>query len=88
MADPELLSPRARRRLAEAAERLAHLAGLRAEAGAWCRIAACDADDQATQSVRVDAAEGYEAEARALHAMAESAHAELARDNTARARRD
>jgi hypothetical protein len=68
--DPVALSPRARRWLTEAAERLAHLATLRAEAGAWCRIAAFDADDQATRSVRIAAAERFEADAHALRASA------------------
>jgi hypothetical protein len=77
--DPDPLSPRARRELAEAADRLADLAPLRAEAGVWCRIAASDADDPATRSVRVAAAQRCEADARALHATAQSALAELAR---------
>lgn len=88
MTGRELLSPLGRRWLADAAERLSHLARLRTEAGVWCRIAASDADDQTTRSVRVAAAERYEADAHALQAMVESVHAELARDGEARARRD
>ncbi|MCD2195877.1 hypothetical protein LQ327_21120 [Actinomycetospora endophytica] len=79
MTDLDPLSPRARRWLADAAVRLAHLATLRAEAGVWCRIAASDADDQATRSARIAAAERYEADAHALQAIATSTFSELDR---------
>lgn len=79
MTDPDAVSPRARRWLAEAAERLAHLATLRAEAGAWCRIAAFDADDHATRSARIAAAERFEADAHALRASATRTLSELDR---------